>query len=169
MTERTISRMYDNYDEAQIVVNELEGAGVPHSAISLVANADAHGRTGTTGTSATSTSSTGTGGATGGVAGAVLGASSREHRSDHRCRLQRRGGSPRGMHRAERWAGWPGSARWRSRASVRSLRRGGWWQPLLVPASGPRRAVWLDRSPARASIATKPRFTPRVFAGAAHW
>ena len=73
MTERTISRMYDNYDEAQIVVNELEGAGVPHSAISLVANADAHGRTGTTGTSATSTSSTGTGGATGGVAGAVLG------------------------------------------------------------------------------------------------
>ena len=34
----TISRLYDNHDDAQQAVRRLESAGVPHSDISLVAN-----------------------------------------------------------------------------------------------------------------------------------
>ena len=42
--QRTLSCMYDNYDDAKAVVHDLEASGVPHSEISLIANADAHGR-----------------------------------------------------------------------------------------------------------------------------
>ena len=35
---KTISRLYDNYTEAQRAVTDLEAAGVPHSNISIVAN-----------------------------------------------------------------------------------------------------------------------------------
>src|SRR4051812_34030492 len=53
MAQRTLARMYDSYDDATAVVNALETSGIPHSEISLVANADAHGRyAGTTSTSA---------------------------------------------------------------------------------------------------------------------
>lgn len=74
MAQRTIARMFDDYDQAKAVVHDLEASGVPHSEISLIANADAHGRSSaaSTGTGATDTS-TGTGGATGAVAGTVLG------------------------------------------------------------------------------------------------
>ncbi len=34
----TISRLYDNYSDAQAAVTKLEAAGVPHSDISIVAN-----------------------------------------------------------------------------------------------------------------------------------
>ncbi|HEY8671401.1 MAG TPA: general stress protein, partial [Terriglobales bacterium] len=34
----TISRLYDNYADAQRAVQGLESAGVPHSDISIVAN-----------------------------------------------------------------------------------------------------------------------------------
>ena len=34
----TISRLYDNHDDAQRAVRRLEAAGVPHSDISIVAN-----------------------------------------------------------------------------------------------------------------------------------
>ena len=34
----TISRLYDNYSDAQRAVSDLESAGVPHSDISIVAN-----------------------------------------------------------------------------------------------------------------------------------
>jgi hypothetical protein len=34
----TISRLYDNYNDAEQAVRRLEGAGVPHSDISIVAN-----------------------------------------------------------------------------------------------------------------------------------
>lgn len=34
----TISRLYDNYSDAQVAVRGLEAAGVPHSDISIVAN-----------------------------------------------------------------------------------------------------------------------------------
>jgi len=34
----TISRLYDNYSDAESAVTRLEGAGVPHSDISIVAN-----------------------------------------------------------------------------------------------------------------------------------
>ena len=34
----TISRLYDNYDDAQQAVKRLEAAGVPHSDVSIVAN-----------------------------------------------------------------------------------------------------------------------------------
>jgi len=35
---KTISRLYDNYPEAQRAVTDLEAAGVPHSNISIVSN-----------------------------------------------------------------------------------------------------------------------------------
>ena len=41
---RTIARLYDGYADAASVVNELEASGIDHNNISLVANADAHGR-----------------------------------------------------------------------------------------------------------------------------
>jgi len=70
MAQRTITRMYDNYEDARAVVTDLEQAGIPHSDISLVANSDAHGRyAGTT----TGEKSTGTGAGTGAVAGGVIG------------------------------------------------------------------------------------------------
>jgi hypothetical protein len=40
MAQRTIARLYDRYDTARTVVGELEAAGIPHSDISLIANAD---------------------------------------------------------------------------------------------------------------------------------
>jgi hypothetical protein len=84
MAQRTIARMYDIYDDAKAVVHDLEGAGVPHSEISLIANADAHGRS--SGTSAMTgggdhpldpadrdDTDTGAGGKRGAVLGGVLG------------------------------------------------------------------------------------------------
>ncbi len=44
MVQRTLSRMYDDYNAAQAVVHDLEASGIPHSDISIVGNADAHGR-----------------------------------------------------------------------------------------------------------------------------
>ena len=41
---RTISRMYDNYSDASAVVTRLEGAGISHDNISVIANEEAHGR-----------------------------------------------------------------------------------------------------------------------------
>ncbi len=70
MAQRTITRMYDNYEEARSVVTDLEQAGVPHGDISLVANSDAHGRyAGTTETE----KAAGSGAGTGAVAGGLLG------------------------------------------------------------------------------------------------
>jgi len=43
MAMRTITRLYDSYDDASNVVQALETAGVPHADISLVSN-DAEGR-----------------------------------------------------------------------------------------------------------------------------
>ena len=40
----TISRMYDNYSDAVATVHDLEEARIPDHDISLIANADAHGR-----------------------------------------------------------------------------------------------------------------------------
>lgn len=40
---RTITRLFDDYDNAEAAVNELERIGIPHSGLSIVAN-DAHGR-----------------------------------------------------------------------------------------------------------------------------
>jgi hypothetical protein len=72
MAQRTIARMYDSYEHAQTVVNELEAAGIPQSDISLVANdrTQAASSTGTSTTAEghrTSTAEASTG------AGAVLG------------------------------------------------------------------------------------------------
>ena len=72
MAQRTITRMYDTYTEAQAVVSALEAGGVPHSEISLVANADAKGRSAVTdGTVAETHAGTGTG--TGATLGTLLG------------------------------------------------------------------------------------------------
>lgn len=68
----TISRMYDNYGDAVATVNELEEARLPHHDISLVANADAHGRA-TTPTESSRESHSATGAATGAGIGAAVG------------------------------------------------------------------------------------------------
>jgi hypothetical protein len=68
MAQRTITRMYDNYEDARSVVSELEQAGIPNSDISLVANSDAHGRY-----NGTSTDEKTTGAGVGALAGGVLG------------------------------------------------------------------------------------------------
>ena len=83
MAQRTIARMYDTYDAARSVVNDLEASGVPHSDISLVANAEAQGRSsGTSGTAAVTGGGTSpadpanpsdTDASAGGKRGAVLG------------------------------------------------------------------------------------------------
>lgn len=82
MAQRTITRMYDRYADAQAVVTDLEAAGIPHDDISLVANANAHGdgsalrsSTGAAGTRAgtASSSAAGTGAGTGAGVGAALG------------------------------------------------------------------------------------------------
>ncbi len=71
MAQRTLTCMYDNYEDAKAVVHDLEASGIPHSDISLVANADAHGRA--SGLSGTDRDTTGTGAGGGAVLGTVLG------------------------------------------------------------------------------------------------
>jgi len=86
MAQRTLARMYDSFDDARAVVHDLEASGVPHSEISLIANADAHGRhSAVSGTSAgtagdhpadpadVNDSDAGAGGKRGAVLGTVLG------------------------------------------------------------------------------------------------
>jgi len=69
----TVSRMYDNYRDAVATVQELEAASIPHDDISLIANADAHGRETTTTHPTTQESHAGSGAATGAGIGAALG------------------------------------------------------------------------------------------------
>ncbi len=66
MAIRTITHLYDSYDDATQVVSDLEAAGIPHSDISLVAN-----QTRDTGTTAGTDTASGAG--TGASIGAVLG------------------------------------------------------------------------------------------------
>jgi hypothetical protein len=79
MAQHTLARMYDTYQDAEAIVRDLEASGIPHSDISLVANADAHGRTmGSPNPSAaagdhTFNSGSATGAASGALAGTVLG------------------------------------------------------------------------------------------------
>ena len=82
MAQRTITRAYDSYAAATTVIRALEGAGIPHSDISLVGRDGA--QSGPVGTTGTGTSGTGTGLAhdtetekgagTGATIGTVLGA-----------------------------------------------------------------------------------------------
>lgn len=76
---RTVAHLYDTYETATRVVNELEVAGFSHDNVSIVAN---QGTTGTTGTTATTTSGTTdttapveatTGAGTGASIGTILG------------------------------------------------------------------------------------------------
>jgi hypothetical protein len=72
MAQRTIARMYDDYGQAQKVVNELEAAGIPHSDISLVAN-DTTRRDSSGVASDDRTTTTETAAGTGATIGTVLG------------------------------------------------------------------------------------------------
>ena len=38
MANRTIARLYDSYEDAAVTVRDLEGAGIPHGDISVIAN-----------------------------------------------------------------------------------------------------------------------------------
>ena len=75
---RTIAHTYSSYSEATSVVNALEGAGIPHSDISIVsgdkaANAGGTGGTATGMTSGDAAQGAGTGAGTGATLGTVLG------------------------------------------------------------------------------------------------
>ena len=87
----TISRMYENYSDAAATVHDLEEAHLPGHDISLVANADAHGRASTDSRPAHETHS-GTGAATGAGIGAAVGIRRPHWRADSCWREQGRGG-----------------------------------------------------------------------------
>ncbi len=75
---RTIAHSYSTYSEATSVVNALEGAGIPHSDISIVsgdktANTAGAGGTATGMTSGDATQGASTGAGTGATLGTVLG------------------------------------------------------------------------------------------------
>ncbi len=75
---RTIAHTYSTYAEATSVVNALEGAGIPHSDISIVsgdktANTSGAGGTATGMTSGDATQGASTGAGTGATLGTVLG------------------------------------------------------------------------------------------------
>ena len=88
MAQQTITALYDRYEDASAAVGELEGAGIPHSDVSLVSNnegdrhagrltGDTHGTTDTAdkakdGTGAGATLGTVVGGAAGLLAGLGL-------------------------------------------------------------------------------------------------
>ena len=78
MALQTLTRLYDDHDDAVHVVQALEQAGVPHADISLVANNadtryDANGTTGTGVTSGDPAQGASTGGGTGASLGTILG------------------------------------------------------------------------------------------------
>lgn len=75
MAQRTIAHMYDRFEDAEMVVQELEAAGVPHGDISLVANAQNRGQPGASGTApaAGDEARTGTGAGTGAALGTAVG------------------------------------------------------------------------------------------------
>ncbi len=80
MAQQTLTRLYDNYDDALHVVQSLKSAGVPHDDISLVSNdADNRYSGANTGTSTTGMTSgdpeqgASTGAGTGATMGTVLG------------------------------------------------------------------------------------------------
>jgi len=83
MAMRTITHLYDSYDDAVSVVNALEAGGIAHDRISLVANSQSSGAsTATTGgtrlgtgdpTSVAPTTDEGAGTATGASLGTVIG------------------------------------------------------------------------------------------------
>ena len=77
---RTIAHLYDTYETAQRVVNELEAAGFSHDNVSIVANQSSTGTdytsttgTMTGGTPATAPEAAGTGAGTGASLGTILG------------------------------------------------------------------------------------------------
>ncbi|WP_375410716.1 YsnF/AvaK domain-containing protein [uncultured Methylobacterium sp.] len=70
MTTRTITALYDSYDDATRAVTKLEAAGIPHGDISLVGN---DGRTGTTDRTTTGHGDTADAAETGAGTGATLG------------------------------------------------------------------------------------------------
>ncbi len=78
MALQTLTRLYDDHDDAVHVVQALEQAGVPQADISLVANNadtryDANGTTGTGVTSGDPAQGASTGGGTGASLGTILG------------------------------------------------------------------------------------------------
>jgi hypothetical protein len=77
MTQQTITALYDRYEDASAAVGELEGAGIPHSDVSLVSNNEgerhagrlAGGTHGTTETAERAKDGTGAGATLGTVVG----------------------------------------------------------------------------------------------------
>jgi len=74
MTRRTLTRLYDGYDDAARAVTDLEAAGLPHSEISLISNhASDRVRHDDDATREEPASDAGTGAAIGGVLGGAAG------------------------------------------------------------------------------------------------
>ena len=76
---RTVAHLYDTYETAQRVVNELEAAGFSHDHVSIVANQSSTDAANTAATTGTMTSGTtapeaaGTGAGTGASIGTIIG------------------------------------------------------------------------------------------------
>jgi hypothetical protein len=73
MATRTITRLYDSYDEATRAVQALEAAGVPHADISLVGSAHDRASEGTDETTTAAESGAGTGATLGTLVGGGAG------------------------------------------------------------------------------------------------
>lgn len=73
MTRRTLTRLYDGYDDAARAVADLEAAGVPHSEISLISNRVADRDDRVEARHDDRASDAGTGAAIGGVLGGAAG------------------------------------------------------------------------------------------------
>lgn len=73
MATRTITRLYDTYDEATRAVRALEAAGVPHADISLVGSAHDRATEGASESTTDTDSGTATGAGTGATLGTLVG------------------------------------------------------------------------------------------------
>ncbi|GJD97133.1 YsnF/AvaK domain-containing protein [Methylobacterium iners] len=73
MTTRTITALYDSYDDAARAVTKLEAAGVPHDHISIVGNNQGTGTASSHGTHGDTAEDASTGAGTGATLGTVLG------------------------------------------------------------------------------------------------
>ena len=69
---RTVTGLFDTHEDAEAAVRDLEGAGIPHSEVSIVAS-DADGRYATTRRGARTADGAGIGAALGGAGGLLAG------------------------------------------------------------------------------------------------
>ena len=73
MAQQTITALYDSYEDASAAVAKLEGAGIPHSDVSLVSNNEGDRHAGLIGSTSSERMATTDDASTGAGTGATLG------------------------------------------------------------------------------------------------